>query len=251
MDQIVQYLEPIFRWYHIFFGILWIGILYWFNFVNIPFAGTMDGDTKRKVIPELLPRALFWFRWGAAYTWILGILLLGLVYEYQSVAVGTASQWTGGNHGLFWSFLLAPFIYDFIAKSIKDPKMMAGVGYVLIFAVVFLMQSAGFAYRGYIMYMGAMFGSIMAYNVWFRIWPNQQKIITAIKNGTAPDAALAAQTGMRSKHNTYLSVPLVWAMINAHTSGYAGSWIYFPIVVLVGWFGTMQMFKRAGKVKGF
>src|SRR5438128_610755 len=85
MDQLVQYLDPIFRWFHIFFGIMWIGLLYWFNFVNIPFGATMDADTKKKVIPELIPRALFWFRWGAAYTWILGILLVYIVYDYSNL----------------------------------------------------------------------------------------------------------------------------------------------------------------------
>ena len=130
MDQVVQYLEPIFRCFHIVWGIMWIGLLYWFNFVNIPFGTTMDGDTKKKVIPELIPRALFWFRWGAFYTWVLGILLLGLVYEYQNYAVGEASNWTGAKHALFFSFLIAPFIYDFLAKSIKDPKVFAAIGFV-------------------------------------------------------------------------------------------------------------------------
>jgi uncharacterized membrane protein len=57
-----------FRWIHILAGIVWIGMLYFFNFVNGPFQGTLDGETKKKVNPELLPRALFWFRWGAAWT---------------------------------------------------------------------------------------------------------------------------------------------------------------------------------------
>ena len=198
MDQVVQYLEPIFRWFHIFFGILWIGLLYFFNWVNGPFTATMDADTKKKVIPELAPRALFWFRWGAAYTWILGVLLLMFVYEYQNMAVGDASKWTGAAHGLFWSFLIVPFIYDFLAKSIKDPKVFAAVGFVLIVGVIYLMQCCfGFSYRGYVMYTGAMFGSIMAYNVWFRIWPNQQIIINGIKNGSPADASIVATAGMQ------------------------------------------------------
>lgn len=251
MDQVIQYLEPIFRWFHIFFGIMWIGLLYFFNWVNGPFVATMDADTKKKVIPELAPRALFWFRWGAAYTWILGVLLLGLVYEYQNVAVCDASKWTGASHPLFWSFLIAPFIYDLLAKSIKDPKVFAAVGFVLITAVIFLMQGCDFSYRGYVMYTGAMFGSIMAYNVWFRIWPNQKIIINGFKTGVPADAAIVATAGTRSKHNTYLSIPLVWTMINAHTVGYAGCWYYLPGVILVGWLGAMQLYKRAGKVKGF
>jgi uncharacterized membrane protein len=88
--------------------------------------------------------------------------------------------------------------------------------------------------------------------VWFRLWPNQQIIINGIKNGSPADASIVATAGMRSKHNTYLSVPLVWTMINAHTAGgYAGCWLYLPAVILVGWLGVMQMYKRAGKIKGF
>src|SRR5499427_839882 len=73
-------LEAIFRWLHVFAGITWIGHLYFFNWVNGPFQGKIDGPTKKAVNPELLPRALYWFRWGAAWTWITGVLLLLLVF---------------------------------------------------------------------------------------------------------------------------------------------------------------------------
>ena len=72
-------LEAIFRWLHILAGITWIGLLYFFNWVNGPFQGKIDGPTKKIVNPELMPRALYWFRWGAAYTWFTGVLLLALV----------------------------------------------------------------------------------------------------------------------------------------------------------------------------
>jgi len=97
-----------------------------------------------------------------------------------------------------------------------------------------------------------MFGTIMAFNVLFRIWPSQKKIIAAVKGGTAPDAAVVALAGARSRQNTYLSVPLVWAMLNAHTAiPAAGSWLYFMGVILIGWLAVMLIFKKAGKVKGF
>src|SRR5919108_4105381 len=79
-------LEAIFRWLHVFAGIMWIGHLYFFNWVNGPLQTKLDGPTKKVVNPELLPRALYWFRWGAAYTWITGFLLLLIVY-YQGQAV--------------------------------------------------------------------------------------------------------------------------------------------------------------------
>ena len=76
----MELLSALSRWIHVLAGIVWIGMLYFFNFVNIPFQGTQDGDTKKKVNPELLPRALFWFRWGAAWTWVTGVILLQLVF---------------------------------------------------------------------------------------------------------------------------------------------------------------------------
>src|ERR1044071_1539710 len=74
--------EAIFRWLHVVAGIIWIGHLYFFNWVNGPFAKTLDAATKKAVVPELMPRALFWFRWGAAWTWVTGILLAGLIYYH-------------------------------------------------------------------------------------------------------------------------------------------------------------------------
>ncbi len=70
----------IFRWFHVFAGIMWIGLLYFFNFVNANFAATLDADTKKKVVPELMPRALFFFRWAAMVTFIAGLILLYINY---------------------------------------------------------------------------------------------------------------------------------------------------------------------------
>ena len=92
----------------------------------------------------------------------------------------------------------------------------------------------------------------MAANVWMRIWPAQRKIITAIRDGQAPDAAIVAMAGQRSRHNTYMSVPLVWAMINSHTTVPAATtYLYLILVVGVGWGATMWLYKKAATVKGF
>jgi uncharacterized membrane protein len=81
MDTSGMYLaEMITRWLHVIFGIIWIGMLYFFNFVNANFAKTLDADSKKKVVPELMPRALFFFRWGAMGTFLLGLLLIYFVY---------------------------------------------------------------------------------------------------------------------------------------------------------------------------
>jgi uncharacterized membrane protein len=254
--EILDYSSLLFRWIHIIAGILWIGMLYFFNFAYTPFAGTMDGETKKKVIPELLPRALFWFRWGAAFTWITGFLMIMIIFDIQKAAYADPLNIQGPGRGLQYLFLVAPFIYDALAKSAltKNWRVWVVICYILILGTICLLtEVGGFGYRGYVLHMGAIFGSIMAYNVWFRIWPNQKKIMTAIKTGNAPDAALVAQTGMRSKHNVYMSVPLIWSMINSHSVALHGEygWVWYAGVVLVGWHTVLMLYKRAAKVKGF
>jgi len=261
-SQIVDALQALLRWLHIFAGIVWIGHLYFFNFVNGPFEGTMDPETKKKVVPELRSRALFWFRWGAAWTWITGVLVLLLVFYHGKELTQGQAPWGIGTGVMVALTFLATFLYDALFKSPlgKNPKVGASISFVLIGVILFLMQTWGhFSYRGYVIHLGALFGTIMAFNVWFRIWPAQQKIIAAIKGGQPPDAALGALAGSRSRHNTYLSLPLVWMMIDTHTSSFAGgkfaipseaAWIGLLVVILIGWHIVWHCYKRAGKVKG-
>src|SRR3954468_14709392 len=81
------------RWLHIISGITWIGLLYFFNFVNIPFQATLEGDVKAKVNPALLGRALFWFRWAAMSTFLIGLVLL--LHKYT-----VGQLWTDPEGGL-------------------------------------------------------------------------------------------------------------------------------------------------------
>lgn len=258
----MEALEAFFRWMHIFAGVLWIGLLYFFNFVNASFAKTLEGDTKKKVVPELLPRTLFWFRWGAAWTWITGVLLLMLVFYHSGVVFNDFGAWDLASIVMIAVTFLAVFIYDILFKKLSQKAGIAVlISYILIGVVVCFMSCwANFSYRGYNIHIGALFGTIMAFNVWFRIWPAQQKIITAIKNGEAPDGALVSLAGMRSKHNTYLSVPLFWAMVNGHTTFFAGgnwgitentAWVPLMVVIAFGWLLVFKCYRKAAKVPGF
>ena len=253
--QATDILQSLFRWIHIVAGILWIGHLYFFNWVNGPFAATLDAETKKKVVPELMPRALFWFRWGAAYTWVTGLFLLLLVFYHGGLVFNDIGHgWNSGAILMVALVFLSPFIYDALLKTPlgKTPKTTAIAGVVLVALFILLMVNwGGFSYRAYNIHTGALFGTVMAFNVWFRIWPSQQKIITAIKSGQAPDATVVALAGARSKHNTYMSIPLVWTMINAHTTWAASSWMILVAVIAVSWIGTTHLYKKAGKVKGF
>jgi len=256
----LEILSALSRWLHVLAGVMWIGLLYFFNFVNGQFQATQDGDTKKKVNPELLPRTLYWFRWGAAWTWITGVLLLQFVFWGGHITVDPMRGWSPLAIAMLVVVFVAPFVYDPLAKAIKNPKVFGAVAFFLLFVVICLMHYSGYTYRAYNIHAAAMLGTIMASNVWYRIWPAQQKIIRAVKEGTAPDAALVALAGSRSRHNTYMSVPLFWGMVNAHTTYFAGgnlgisesiAYVPFLAMTLVGWHIVWNLYQRAAKVKGF
>jgi uncharacterized membrane protein len=245
-------LQSLFRWIHVVAGIVWIGHLYFFNWVNAQFAPTIDAETKKKVVPELMPRALYFFRWGAAYTWVTGVLLLLLVYYHGGIMFADAGDWNAASFIMIALVFGAPFIYDALYKTaVKDPKVGFAVGLVLSTVMLFLMAVvANFSFRAYAIHLGAMFGTIMAFNVWFRIWPAQQKIIRATKEGQPPDAALVALAGLRSKHNTYMSVPLIYLMLAQHAT-WSASPLTLAVVVAVGWGATYWIYEKSKTVKGF
>ena len=259
----MEALEAIFRWMHVFAGIIWIGHLYFFNWVNGPFQAKIDGPTKKIINPELMPRALYWFRWGAAYTWFTGVLLLMLVYYHGQQVLASGADWSAGTGIMIGVTFLAVFLYDALWKTSLANNLRAAVivSYILLAIVVALFVYFGnFSYRGTLIHTGALFGTIMAFNVWFRIWPAQKKIIRATKEGTAPDASLVKIAGLRSRHNTYMSVPLLWAMIGQHTTFFAGGnlgipsnlyWVAWLVIIIIGWHIAFQMYKKAGKVQGF
>ena len=269
-------IQAVSRWLHIIAGVTWIGLLYFFNFINGHLAATYDADSKKKVVPELMPRALYWFRWGAAWTWFTGVVLLFLVFYYGGLMpadfTSSIDEVTGekvkANMWIHISLLLTfvmVFAYDLFYKSSlgKNTRIATIISFIVIGAFIYFMSCcAGFGYRAYNIHIGAMFGTIMAFNVWFRIWPAQQRIITAIKNGEAPNADDVGLAGLRSKHNTYMSVPLIWTMINYHTSGAGFNMIslfgyeingpvWLLIFVALGWHIVFQLYKKSAKVKGF
>ena len=267
-NQFLALLNPVLKWLHIIAGITWIGLLYFFNFINGHVAAKMEGDTKKQVIPELMPRTLYWFRWGAAWTWITGIVLLYVIFWAGSLSIGESlgnNMFDADTEVTMWAHImllvtfLAVFVYDFLYKSAlaKNVRLVTIISLLLIFGVEYLMIHCGqFGYRAFNIHIGAMFGTMMAFNVWFRIWPAQQKIIAAIRDGEAPDGDLVVLAGLRSKHNTYLSVPLIWTMINEHTAVFSGklcgcTGLVLAIVIPLGWHIVFQLYKKSAKVEGF
>jgi uncharacterized membrane protein len=260
-------LQLLLRWVHVVAGVLWIGLLYFFNWVNGPFEGKLDGPTKKLVVPELRPRALFFFRWGAAYTWISGILLLGLLYYHASGGSLNGNFWADAGNAavdgksitdsliaLGLVIVLFP-VYDMIAKALaKSPMAALWVWYLVALGFAALMQYwLKASDRAIYIHVGALFGTMMAANVWMRIWPNQKKIIAAIKGGTAPDAAWVGLAGLRSKHNTFMSMPLLLLMISVHMTYMLGQHQATAViagVLVVAYFATDWIYKVSAKVPG-
>jgi uncharacterized membrane protein len=248
--EVDNWLQLIFRWLHVIAGVMWIGHLWFFNFVNGQVAKTYDADSKKKVVPELMPRALYWFRWGAAYTFITGILLLGLVYYMGGslVPVVGARLAVGPGTGVAIGLLIVAWvIYDVMWKAMAKQEMVGAiVSFVLVAGIAFGLSQV-FIGRAVYIHIGAMFGTIMAANVWMRIWPNQKKIIAAVKAGTAPDPSTAI-AALRSKHNTYMSMPLIFFMVSNHyptVYGHEFSWAFVPGFVAAGWLIAKLCFSKS------
>src|SRR5438132_6521012 len=138
MDPTVsEWLNLVFRWLHVIAGVMWIGHLWFFNFVNAQLAKTYTPESKKAVLPELMPRALYFFRWGAAYTFITGVLLFGIVYS-MSVIPGAKTD-TGLSGGAATGIVLAVFvigfgIYDVLWKQMKNEMTGTAVSFVLLAA---------------------------------------------------------------------------------------------------------------------
>jgi uncharacterized membrane protein len=231
------------RWAHFVAGITWIGLLYFFNLVNVPFQKGLDADTKKKVNPDLLGRALWYFRWGAVIT-----VLVGLTYYamYILKADVTNAKALGGADINVWYVLLMWLLYPIVLFGIefllikkvpaviKDGRVFAVVMFVLVaiftYGMVAFFTSA-FSHNGevyasnkaYSIGIGGAYGILMMLNVWGIIWPNNKRILAATA-GTGPAAPpeLARQAFIASRTNTWLSLPMLLFMGTSH-----GDWVIF------------------------
>jgi uncharacterized membrane protein len=149
-------------WFHVLSGVVWIGLLYYFNFVQVPAVGEALGDEggpgPAAINKYVAPRALLWFRWGAVATWITGAAAL------ETMGIGLVNAFT-----------------------LQEGAAIIGVG--------------------------AWLGTIMLFNVWVLIWPNQKKIL-GIVDASADQIASAKKVAlMASRTNTLLSIPMLMCMI--------------------------------------
>jgi len=153
-----------FRWLHIMSGIMWIGHLWYFNFVQTPTMPKIPDELKPAIPRFIAPAALFWFRWGAMATIVTGLILAGLNgYLVNAIKLGI------GEHS----------------------ANITGIGF------------------------GMWLGTIMWFNVWFIIWPNQKKVLGITPADDDAKKRAARIAGLTSRVNTMLSIPMLYCMVIA------------------------------------
>ncbi|MDE3057617.1 MAG: urate hydroxylase PuuD [Bacteroidota bacterium] len=253
--EVGDFFAVFFRWIHVVAGLLFVGLNWWFNLVLVPFSVSTDRETRKNSTLGLVPRALYWFRWSAIYTLVFGLILLIFVFYVGGQTIEGQEAWTAGSYIMVAVVFLLYRVYVLLANGPlgKNTLAFAAVGFAVIAALVYCMIKVGnFSYRGYVIHAGVFFGIVMIGNVFETIVPAQKKILEALKAGTAPDPQLIAKVSQRGLHNMYLSVPLLWTMIEAHTAvPAANSWIYLMAAILIGWLAVYFAIKKAQKVKGW
>ncbi len=216
------------RWGHLLAGITWVGLLYFFNLVNVNFMKELDAASKGKVVPNLMPKALYWFRWAAVWTLVFGfayyLFLLGTEKITGRILVFLLA-WT-----VAWLVVAALFRMSVAGGPLKDGRALAAVIAVLVLAVSWIAVSymrSGGSNRTVAISIGGGIGYMMFMNVWMIIWPLQQKIIAATKAAAETGAPAPAdmpkwarRAFLASRTNAWLSVPMLFFM---------GAASHFPI----------------------
>ena len=225
-DDILQILL---RWVHVLAGITWVGLLYFFNLVNVPFMKEVDAGMKPKIFQGLTLRALWWFRWGAMVTVVVGIaywmvLLAGNVQSARSLGMTEASMGKAS-----WSFFLIWMVAWAIINGLLTPlKGALNSGPVLAVIIGIVVAAASYLYVAMnpepwwsnnvlAIGVGGGMGLIMLLNVWGIIWRNSKKIIRGTLAGSPPANAanLARQAFLASRTNFFLSIPMLFFMVSA------------------------------------
>ncbi|HEY4641873.1 MAG TPA: urate hydroxylase PuuD [Thermoanaerobaculia bacterium] len=238
------------RWFHVFAAIMWVGQTFFFTWLDRRFhteknvwmvhSGGFYIVDKQKV-PELRDQTLHWFKWEAALTWLSGIALLILVYYTGGLMPG--AKQIGISVA---AIIIGWIVYDlmWISPLAKYDVAGAVISYLLLVAAIYG-SSRVFESRASWLQIGAMLGTFMAANVWMRILPAQRQLIAATRAGQPADMTLAERAKNRSKHNTFIVLPVVLIMLSSHfpmaSEGY--DWRVLSVLVLVGW-GVAGVIRR-------
>jgi uncharacterized membrane protein len=253
------------RWFHVFAGILWIGQTWLFMWMERRFQDleeNPDGHVfmvhsggfyvveKRPGLASL-PRTLHWFKWEAALTWASGLALLVVVYYLGGLMYG-GDEAIDERAAMGLGLLLLPaawLVYDQVWCRLAARSAALG-GALALALIVALAWALGLVFpaRAAYIHVGAALGTIMTANVWMRILPAQRAMVGAIGAGRSPDLTLGERAKERSKHNTFIVVPLVLIMLSNHfpTATYAHerAWAVLGGLTVLGWAAAWLVRRR-------
>ena len=256
----LDWLDLIVRWIHIIVGIAWIGTSFYFNWLD----SRLDRETDNKDIdgelwsvhsggfyhinklkgpPKKFPKELHWFKWEAYTTWISGFALLIIIYYLNAESmmidknVNNINSFTAIVISL--SFLAASWlIYDFLCKSnlINNTILFSTVCLIVAIIISFLLTKIYGSRAAYI-HVGASLGTIMAANVFRVIIPSQKNMVNAALANKEPDLQKGLSAKIRSIHNNYLTLPVLFIMISSHfpfTYGHKYNWLILAVISIIG-----------------
>jgi len=224
------------RWLHFVAGITWIGLLYFFNLVNVPLQKKIDPDTKKKVNPDLLLPALWYFRWGALVTVLAGFAYFAMYILRPDVHNADVRGWPVL---IVWllipivTFLIEFLIIKKVPALIKDGRVFAIFALVLVIvmsAVILWWLDSRLTVHGQhfasnkslSIGVGGALGIIMLLNVWGIIWPANKRMIAGLQGGPPAAPELARQAFIASRTNAWLSLPMLLFMGTSHAD-----WLIF------------------------
>ncbi|MGE5743784.1 MAG: urate hydroxylase PuuD [Gemmatimonadota bacterium] len=271
-----QWLSLVLRWAHVITGVSWIGTSFYFNWLNWRIAppetpepgvggelwsvhgGGFYRVVKYTVAPARLPRTLHWFKWEAYATWWSGLSLLVLLYyvgarEYLLDPAVSSIGPTAAVTLSVATLVVCWLVYDLLCRSpvAGHPVALAGLGLVLVTALAWGLGQV-FSARAAYLHVGAALGTIMAANVFRVIIPAQRDMVAALSAGVAPDAARGRQGALRSLHNNYLTLPVLFVMVSNHypaTYGSRWGWAILAVLFVIGvlvrhWFNLRNAGRR-------
>ena len=255
---IMEWGSLLLRWLHVVTAMAWIGASFFFIHLDAgvrPAADIAPGTGGRTwqvhgggfyemrkyfVAPDMLPEQVTWHKWQSYWTWISGFFLLIWVYYAQSqlylidpavLQLTPLQALACGLAGLAGGWLF----YDALCKSPlgKNDLVLGLLGFAYVVAASWAFAHL-FSGRGALIHTGALMATIMTFNVFFIIMPNQRKTIAALEARATPDAAWGKQAKQRSLHNNYITLPVIFMMLSNHYPvTYANSAVIPLIVALV------------------
>ncbi|GFD96378.1 hypothetical protein KUL156_31250 [Alteromonas sp. KUL156] len=267
------------RWFHVVAGVAWIGASFYFiwldNNLRTPPKWKQDkgikGDlwaihgggfyevAKYAYGPEKMPETLHWFKWEAYTTWLSGFALLIIVYYFgasaylidPSVNAMSPAMAISLGLGLIFGGLA---LYEFACRSpLAKYPLAFGIGLVALVCIVSYLSTQWFSGRGAYIHVGALIGTIMAGNVFFNIMPNQRKMVAAVADKKDIDPSWGASAKLRSVHNNYFTLPLLFIMISNHypmTYQHSQNWlVLIAIMATAAWIRHFFNLRHVGTTK--